>query len=181
MTYSRRCPELLRCGLIARRFLHLLRRQKDDSCVAYRGRMRKLTSAVDRTRWVKKTRHSTPVRKKVAHTRLPSVGYRGWSRFLAVSLQVTWVINPAVDGHYFPPGPLLPSQPLRGLLAISLLGEQRHNRCKQFAYYCYPTASQLRFEPGPFSAWVQHGKKQHIILLSVTSPNVNRFSKFFHC
>jgi len=42
--------------------------------------------------------------KKVAHTRLPSVGFHSWSRFLAVSLQVTWVINPAVDCHYFPPG-----------------------------------------------------------------------------
>jgi len=29
---------------------------------------------------------------KVVHTRLPSVGSRGWSRYLAVSLQVTWVI-----------------------------------------------------------------------------------------
>jgi len=27
-------------------------------------------------------------------------GFRSWSRFLAVSLQVTWVINPAVDCHY---------------------------------------------------------------------------------
>ena len=35
--------------------------------------------------------------------------------------------------HYFPPGPQLPSQPLRGLLPISLLGEHRHNGCKQFA------------------------------------------------
>ena len=32
--------------------------------------------------------------KKVAHTRLPSVGFRSWSRFLAVSLQVTWIVNP---------------------------------------------------------------------------------------
>ena len=30
---------------------------------------------------------------KVAHTRLPSVGFRSWSRFLAVSLQVTWVLT----------------------------------------------------------------------------------------
>jgi len=30
---------------------------------------------------------------KVAHTRLPSVGFRSWSRFLAVRLQLTWVIN----------------------------------------------------------------------------------------
>jgi len=67
---------------------------------------------------------------KVAHTRLPSVGFRSWSRFLAVSLQVMWVINPAVGYHYFPPGLQLPPQPLRGLLPISLLGEQRRNECK---------------------------------------------------
>ena len=36
--------------------------------------------------------------KKVAHTRLPSVGFRSWSRYLAVSLQVTWVIKPAQKG-----------------------------------------------------------------------------------
>ena len=35
--------------------------------------------------------------------------------------------------HYFPPSPQLPSQPLRGLLSISLLGEQRHDGCEQFA------------------------------------------------
>ena len=67
-----------------------------------------------------------------------------------------WVINSAVGCHYFPPGLQLPSQPLRGLLPILLLGKQRHNWCKQFAYDCYRTASQLRFEPGPCCAWVQH-------------------------
>ena len=41
--------------------------------------------------------------------------------------------NPAVGCHYFPPGPQLPSQPLRGLLPISLLGEQRHDGCEKFA------------------------------------------------
>jgi len=71
--------------------------------------------------------------KKVAHTRLPSVGFRRWSRFLAVSMQVTWVINLAVGCHYFPPGLQLPPKPLRGLLPIWLLGEQRHNGCEQFA------------------------------------------------
>jgi len=35
--------------------------------------------------------------------------------------------------HYFPPGPQLPSQPLRGLPPISLIGEQRHDGCEQFA------------------------------------------------
>ena len=30
---------------------------------------------------------------KVAYTRLPSVGFRSWFRFLALSLQVSWVIN----------------------------------------------------------------------------------------
>ena len=36
---------------------------------------------------------------------------------------------PAVGCHYFPPGPQLPLQLLRGLLPISLLGEQRHDEC----------------------------------------------------
>jgi len=43
------------------------------------------------------------------------------------------IINQAVGCHYFLPGPQLPLQPLRGLLAISLLGEQRHDGCEQFA------------------------------------------------
>ena len=71
--------------------------------------------------------------KKVAHTRLPSVGFRSWCWFLAVSLQMIWVINLAVGCRYFPPGPQLPSQPLRELLPISQLGEQRHDGCEQFA------------------------------------------------
>jgi len=66
-------------------------------------------------------------------TRLPSVGFQSWSRFLAVSLQVMWVINRAVGCHYFPPGLQLPPQRLRGLLPILLLGEQRHYGCEQFA------------------------------------------------
>ena len=94
------------------------------------------------------------VLKMVAHTRLPSVGFRSSSRFLAVNLQVTWVINPAVGCHYFSPGLQLPSQPLGGLQPISLLGEQRHDGCEQFAWDCYPTASRLPFEPRRFCAWV---------------------------
>ena len=70
---------------------------------------------------------------EVAHSRLPRVGFRSWSRFLAVSLQVTWVINPVVGCHYFPPGLQLRPQPLRGLLPILLLDEQRHDGCEQFA------------------------------------------------
>jgi len=99
---------------------------------------------------------------KVARTRLPGIGFRSWSRFLAVSLQVTWVINPMVGCHYFPLGPQLPPQPLRGLLLISLLGEQRHDGCEQFAYDCYPTASWLRFEPRWFCTWVQHANHSAI-------------------
>jgi len=100
--------------------------------------------------------------KKVAHTRLPSVGSQSWSRFLAVSLQVTWVINQALGCHYFPPGVHLPPQPLRGLLPTLLLGEQRHNGCEQFAQDCYSTASRLRFEPGSFCAWVRHANHSAI-------------------
>jgi len=78
-------------------------------------------------------RPSKSKRVKLAHTRLPSVGFRSWSRFVAVSLHVRWVINPTVGCHYFSPGLHLPSQPLRGLLPVSLLCEQRHNGCEQFA------------------------------------------------
>ena len=39
----------------------------------------------------------------------------------------------AVGYYYFPPGSQLPRQPLSGLLPISLLGEQRHDECEQFA------------------------------------------------
>jgi len=99
---------------------------------------------------------SRVVKVRVAHTRLPSVGFWSWSRFLAVSLQMTWVINPAVGCHYFPPGPQLHSPPLRGLLPISLLGKQRHDVCEQFTEDCYQTASRLRFEPRLYCAWVQH-------------------------
>ena len=35
--------------------------------------------------------------------------------------------------HYFPPGLQLPPQPLIGLLPVSLLDEQRHDGCEQFA------------------------------------------------
>ena len=101
--------------------------------------------------------HNPPREKvKVAHTRLPSVRFRSWSRFMAVSLQVTWVINPAVGCQYFQWGPQLPPQPLGVLLSVFLLGEQRHIGCEQFAQDCYLTTSRLRFEPGSFSAWVQH-------------------------
>ena len=72
-------------------------------------------------------------RKKVAHTRLPSVGFRSWSRFLAVSLQVTWVINPTVGCHYFPPGLQLPPQPLTGLLPIIRREAEKRNR---FSFVC---------------------------------------------
>jgi len=68
--------------------------------------------------------------------------------------------QPAGDVSHKPGGRLplltaglqLPPQPLRGLLPVLLLGEQRHDGCEQFAYDCYPTASRLRFEPGPFCA-----------------------------
>ena len=79
-----------------------LRRQSPSSRVSDRRRTFRMNYA---------QHHSTPhtyikkVKVNVAHTRLPSVWFRSWSRFLAVSLQVTRVINPAVGCHYFLPGP----------------------------------------------------------------------------
>ena len=71
---------------------------------------------------------------KVAHTRLPRVGFRSWSRFLAVS-QAAGDVSHKPGGRLplLPPGLQLPPQPLRGLLSLSLLGEQRHDECEQFA------------------------------------------------
>jgi len=47
-------------------------------------------------------------------------------------------MNPVVGCHYFPLGLQLPSQPLRWLLPISLLGEQRHSEWKQFELRLLP-------------------------------------------
>ena len=55
-----------------------------------------------------------PLKVKVAHTRLSSVGFRSWSRFLAVSLQVMRVINPAVGCHYLCQACSYPRNPQEG-------------------------------------------------------------------
>ena len=89
------------------------------------------------------------VQVKLAHTRLPSVGFRSWSRFLAVSLQVMWVINLPVGCHYFPPGLQLPSQRLRGLLPVLLLGEQRHDGCTQLPKTVTRQRRDCDLNPGP--------------------------------
>ena len=53
-----------------------------------------LVSLLDFTLNFQKTSQVAEQNKKVkvAHSRLPSVGFQSWSRFLAVSLQVMWVI-----------------------------------------------------------------------------------------
>jgi len=63
--------------------------------------------------------------KGIARTRLLRVGFQSWSRYFAISLQVTWVINPVVGCHYFLPGGQLSLQSLRGLLSTLQLGEYR--------------------------------------------------------
>ena len=44
---------------------------------------------------------------KIAHTRLPSMGFRSWFLFLAVSLQVTQVINPGGRLRLLSAGPVV--------------------------------------------------------------------------
>jgi len=114
--------------------------QPQSSHQRYWGRLEKtkeeaLLPQTDRaTSYISQNRVNCRIKKvKVAHTRLPSVGFWSWSRFLAVSLQVTWIINPTEGCHYFPPGLQLPPQPLRELLPVLRLGEQRHSGCEQFA------------------------------------------------
>jgi len=59
-----------------------------------------------------KTLSNKQIKKlKIVHIRLLSVGFRSWSWFLAISLQVTCVINSAIGCHYFPSGPQLPPPP----------------------------------------------------------------------
>ena len=103
-------------------------------------------------RWAR----SCIIKVKVAHTRLPSVG----SRFLAVSLQVTWVINPAVGCHYFPPGLRLTPQPL--LLRVAGVAT---NFAAWWTEAQWVWAVCLRLLPDSvtaaiwtraFCAWVQH-------------------------
>jgi len=113
---------------------------------------------------------------KLAHTRLLSVMFPSRFRFLAVSLQVTWVINPAVGCNYFPPGLQLPSQPVRELLPVLLFGEKRHDGCEQFACDCYPTASRLRFEPRSFFAWDHDDYDGGDDLTMTTPPMPGRFN-----
>jgi len=62
-----------------------------------------LVSLLDFTLNFQKTSQVAEQNKKVkvAHSRLLSVGFQSWSRFLAVSLQVMWVINPTVGCHYW--------------------------------------------------------------------------------
>ena len=93
---------------------------------------------------------------KLAHTQLPSIGFRSWSRFLAVSLQLMWVINSVVGCHYFSPGLQLPAQPLRGLLQILVLGKDTGTvGVNSLHLDCYSTTSWLRFEHRSFCTWVQ--------------------------
>ena len=56
-----------------------------------------------------------------------NVGHRADPDFLAVSPQMSLVINPVVGRRYFPPGPRLLSQPKRsplGRYQIILLGDR---------------------------------------------------------
>ena len=110
----------------------------------------------------------------LAHTRLPSVRFRRWSRFLAVSLQVAWVINPAVGCHNFPPGLQLPSQPLKGLQPILLLSEQRHDGCEQFAKTVTRQHCGCDLNPGPSVP------ESSMLTNSVTEPPVTSLTTIHH-
>ena len=98
--------------------------KQDDTTMRTRNVQYAVSDTNTRIKLSKQTLHLSSFHNKkikVAHTRLPRVGFRSWSRFLAVSLQETWVINPAVGCHYFLPGLQLPPQPLTGLLPFFCL------------------------------------------------------------
>jgi len=80
--------------------------------------------------------------KKVARSRLPSVGFRSWSRFLAVNLQMMRVINPAVGCHYFPPGPQYQFRCLvnRGTMGVNSLPKTVTRQRRGYALNPDPSA-----------------------------------------
>ena len=92
--------------------------------------------------------------RKVAHTRLPSVGFRSWSRFFAVSLQMTWVINPAYR---------LPLLSARPAVTHATLKRAATNFAAWWteAQWVWTVCLRLlpvsvAIEPGTSCAWVQH-------------------------
>ena len=89
------------------------------------------------------------IKVKVANTRLPNVGFRSWSRFLAVSLQVTWVINLAVGcpAITFRQASSYPRNPYEDCYQF---------RCLVNRGTADVNSLRLRFEPRSLCAWVQH-------------------------
>jgi len=90
-------------------------------------------------------------------------------------MQVTWVINLAVGCHYFPPGLQLPPQPLRGLLPVLLLGEQRHNGGWTVCLKLLPDSVAAAIWTRAFCAWVQHANH------SSTEPPTLLYHHFTLC
>ena len=92
------------------------------------------------TRWTYKDQHASSIKfivikkVKVAHTRLPRVGFQSSSRFLAVSQQVAWIINPTVDCHQFC---CLVNRGTMGVNNLPKTVTQQRRDC------------DLKFEPGP--------------------------------
>ena len=72
---------------------------------------------------------------KVARTRLPSVGFRVPGVIPVLGSQPAGDVShePGARLPLLSARPAVTPQPLRGLLPILLLGEQRHNECEQFA------------------------------------------------
>ena len=104
---------------------------------------------------------------KVAHTRLPSAGFRSWSQFLAVSPQVTWIINPTVGCHYFPPGLQLPPQPLINRTATSFAAWWTEAQWMwTVCLRLLPDSVAAAIWTRAFYAWVQHANH------SATEPPV---------
>ena len=88
---------------------------------------------------------------KVVPYSITSVGHGADPGFLAVSLQVTLVINPVVGCRYFPPGLRLLSQPKRSPLActkVYCLVTEAY-RCKWLAQGHYAIVPSQVLNPRP--------------------------------
>ena len=71
---------------------------------------------------------------KVARTELPSIGLRSWSQIFAVSQQVTWVINPAIDRLLLLSArSAVTPETVRRAASNFAAWWKRHDGCEQFA------------------------------------------------
>jgi len=99
---------------------------------------------------------ATSKKVKVAHTWLPSIGFWSWTRFLAVRLQVTGVINPAVGCNYFARPAVTPTTLKRAATNFAAWWTEAGWVWAVCLSFFIRQRCGCDLNPGLFCAWVQH-------------------------